>query len=68
MILLRPTTSKPTPTYWAYLAEINALGHEVVADVMLHILNTGKNVYARKHSDTFRQRALENEFPGVFGY
>ncbi len=56
------------PTYWAYMAEINALGHEVVADVMLHILNTGKSVYARKHSDTFRQRALENEFPGVFGY
>jgi len=56
------------PTYWAYMAEINALGHEVVADVMLHILNTGKSVFARKHSDTFRQRALENEFPGVFGY
>jgi hypothetical protein len=50
------------------MAEINALGHEVVADVMLHILNTGNSVYARKHSDTFRQRALENEFPGVFGY
>ena len=56
------------PTYWAYLAEINALGHEVVADVMLHILNTGKEKYERKHSDTFRQRAIENEFPGVYGY
>ena len=56
------------PTYWAYMAEINAMGQEVVADVMLHILNTAKSVYARKHSDTFRQRALENEFPGVFGY
>jgi hypothetical protein len=56
------------PTYWAYMAEINGMGHEVIADVMLHILNTGKGVYARKHSDTFRQRALQNEFPGVFGY
>ena len=56
------------PTYWAYMAEINALGQEVVADVMLHILNTGRRVYARKHSDTFRTRALANEFPGVYGY
>lgn len=56
------------PTYWAYMAEINALGQEVVADVMLHILNTGKNKYSRKHSNVFRQRALENEFPGVYGY
>ena len=63
-----PCYVEADPTYWAYMAEINALGHEVVADVMLHILNTGKSVYARKHSDTFRQRALENEFPGVFGY
>jgi hypothetical protein len=56
------------PTYWAYMAEINALGQEVVSDVMLHILNTGKSVYDRKHSDTFRQRAQANEFPGVYGY
>lgn len=56
------------PTYWAYMAEINALGHEVVADVMLHILNTGKEKYKRQHSDAFRQRAIENEFPGVYGY
>ena len=56
------------PTYWAYMAEINALGHEVVADVMLHILNTGKKVYHRKHSDEFRDRALQNEFTGVYGY
>jgi hypothetical protein len=63
-----PSYVEADPTYWAYMAEINALGHEVVADVMLHTLNTGKSVYARKHSDTFRQRALENEFPGVYGY
>jgi len=56
------------PTYWAYMAEINALGQEVVTDVMLHILNTGKKVYKRKHSDTFKARALDNEFPGVYGY
>lgn len=56
------------PTYWAYMAEINALGQEVVADVMLHILNTGKKLYKRKHSDVFKERALENEFPGVYGY
>lgn len=56
------------PTYWAYMAEINALGQEVVADVMLHILNTGRKVYRRKHSDEFRTRALANEFPGVYGY
>lgn len=56
------------PTYWAYLAEINAMGHEVVADVMLHILNTGHSLYKRKHSDEFRARALENEFEGVYGY
>jgi len=56
------------PTYWAYLAEINAMGHEVVADVMLHILNTGDTLYMRKHSSTFRTRALANEFPGVYGY
>jgi hypothetical protein len=56
------------PTYWAYMAEINALGQEVVADVMLHILNTGEKVYKRKHSDVFRVRALENEFLGVYGY
>jgi len=56
------------PTYWAYMAEINALGQEVVADVMLHILNSGKPLYKRKHSDVFRTRALANEFPGVFGY
>jgi hypothetical protein len=56
------------PTYWAYMAEINAMGHEVVADVMLHMLNTGKKVYKRKHSDTFRFRALDSEFPGVYGY
>lgn len=56
------------PTYWAYMAEINALGQEVVADVMLHILNTGQRFYARKHSDTFKARALANEFPGVYGY
>ncbi len=56
------------PTYWAYMGEINALGHEVVADVMLHMLNTGKRRYKRKHSSHFRDRALANEFPGVFGY
>ncbi len=57
------------PTYWAYLAEINAMGHEVVADVMLHILNTGDRLYMRKHSDEFRERAEENEFFGVYyGY
>ncbi len=56
------------PTYWAYMAEINALGQEVVADVMLHILNTGKKLYKRKHSDVFKARALANEFPGVYGY
>lgn len=56
------------PTYWAYMAEINALGHEVVADVMLHILNTGKSIYVRKHSNNFKDRALANEFPGVYGY
>jgi hypothetical protein len=56
------------PTYWAYMAEINALGQEVVADVMLHILNTGKKLYKRKHSDVFKDRALANEFPGVYGY
>lgn len=55
-------------TYWAYMAEINALGHEVVADVVLHTLNTGKKLYKRKHSDEFRARALANEFPGVYGY
>jgi len=63
-----PNYVEDDPTYWAYMAEINALGHEVVADVMLHILSTGKSVYERKHSDEFRQRALENEFPGVYGY
>ena len=56
------------PTYWAYMLEINALGQEVVADVMLHMLSTGKKVYRRKHSDAFRARALLNEFPGVYGY
>ena len=56
------------PTYWAYIAEINALGQEVMADVMLHILNTGRKVYQRKHSDEFRTRALVNEFPGVYWY
>jgi len=56
------------PTYWAYMAEINAMGQEVVADVMMHILNTGQQVYKRKHSDTFRIRALVNEFDGVYGY
>jgi len=56
------------PTYWAYMAEINAMGQEVVADVMLHMLNTGKKVYKRKHSDTFKVRALDSEFPGVYGY
>jgi hypothetical protein len=56
------------PTYWAYMAEINAMGHEVVADVMLHILNTGKRNYRRKHSSVFRDRAIANEFPGVYGY
>ena len=56
------------PTYWAYMAEINALGQEVVADVLLHILNTGKKLYKRKHSDVFKDRALANEFPGVYGY
>jgi hypothetical protein len=50
------------------MAEINALGQEVVADVMLHILNTGNKLYKRKHSDAFKTRARANEFPGVFGY
>ena len=54
------------PSYWAYMGEINALGQEVVADVMLRILDTGKKLYKRKHSDVFRERALENEFPGVY--
>jgi hypothetical protein len=54
--------------YWAYMAEINALGNEVVADVVLHILNSGGKTYYRKHSDTFRERALESEFDGVHGY
>jgi len=31
------------------------------------LLQSILSVYARKHSDTFRQRARENEFPGVFG-
>lgn len=56
------------PTYWAYMAEINGLGHEVVADVMLHMLNTGKQTYHRKHSSHFLDRALAHEFPGVYGY
>ena len=56
------------PGYRAYMAEINAMGNEVVADVMLQILNTGKKKYKRKHSDTFRDRALQHEFPGVYGY
>lgn len=56
------------PTYWAYMAEINALGNEVVADVMLHILNTGRPTYHRKHSDRFLDRALQSEFDGVYGY
>jgi hypothetical protein len=56
------------PTYWAYMAEINALGHEVVADVMLHMLNTGKEKYERKHSSHFWDRAVSNEFSGVIGY
>ena len=56
------------PTYWAYMAEINAMGHEVMADVMLHILNSGKERYARKHSSEFRDRAIANEFPGTYGY
>jgi hypothetical protein len=63
-----PTYVRADPTYWAYMAEINALGNEVVADVMLHILNTGQKTYHRKHSDTFRDRALESEFDGVIGY
>ena len=56
------------PTYWAYMAEINALGHEVVADVIMHTLRTGRGHYHRKHSNVFRARALANEFPGVYGY
>ncbi len=63
-----PYYVKGDPTYWAYMAEINALGQEVVADVMLHILNTGRDLYQRKHSDEFRARALANEFPGVYWY
>ena len=63
-----PSYVRADPTYWAYMAEINALGNEVVADVMLHILNTGKKIYKRKHSDTFRDRALHSEFDGVYGY
>ena len=50
------------------MAEINALGNEVVADVMLHILNSGGKTHYRKHSDTFLDRALESEFDGVYGY
>jgi len=56
------------PTYWAYMAEINGLGHEVVADVMLQMLNNGEQRYDRKHSRHFLDRALASEFPGVFGY
>lgn len=63
-----PTYVPEDPTYWSYMGEINALGHEVVADVMLHILNTGGKLYQRKHSDAFRETALENEFDGVYGY
>jgi hypothetical protein len=63
-----PAYVRRDPTYWAYMAEINALGNEVVADVMLHVLNTGRTTYHRKHSDTFRDRALESEFDGVYGY
>jgi len=63
-----PAYVRGDPTYWAYMAEINALGNEVVADVMLHILNTGRKVYQRKHSDEFIDRALESEFDGVYGY
>jgi len=63
-----PAYVRADPTYWAYMAEINALGNEVVADVMLHILNTGRKTYHRKHSDRFLDRALESEFEGVYGY
>jgi sugar phosphate isomerase/epimerase len=63
-----PAYVRRDPTYWAYMAEINALGNEVVADVMLHILNTGQKTYHRKHSDTFLERALESEFDGTYGY
>jgi hypothetical protein len=63
-----PDYVRADPSYWAYMAEINALGHEVVADVMLHILNTGKKTYRRKHSDEFSGRALQHEFQGVYGY
>ena len=63
-----PAYVRRDPTYWAHMAEINALGNEVVADVMLHALNTGRKVYQRKHSDRFLDRALESEFDGVYGY
>lgn len=63
-----PAYVRGDPTYWAYMAEINALGNEVVADVVLHILSTGRKIYHRKHSDTFLERALESEFDGVYGY
>jgi hypothetical protein len=63
-----PAYVRDDPTYWAYMAEINALGNEVVADVMLHVLNTGGKIYHRKHSDRFLDRALESEFGGVYGY
>jgi hypothetical protein len=63
-----PAYVRGDPTYWAYMAEINALGNEVVADVMLHILNSGGKIYHRKHSDRFLDRALESEFDGVHGY
>jgi len=63
-----PAYVRDDPTYWAYMAEINALGNEVVADVMLHILITGGKIYQRKHSDRFLDRALESEFDGVHGY
>jgi len=63
-----PAYVQRDPTYWAYMAEINALGNEVVADIMLHVLNTGQKVYHRKHSDRFLDRALQSEFDGVYGY
>ena len=47
---------------------LSGVNLSVPADVMLHILNTGKKLYKRKHSDVFKDRALANEFPGVYGY
>ncbi len=56
------------PTYWFSVGDLNAMGQEMITDMIFDMLQTASGTYQRKHSSAFRAAALAAAFPGDYGY